>query len=212
MSRFITRLLVSLFTIFMSVGAVSAASAADTDFVVVTAGDSITQGVGASYTKSYPSVYAKQTGNTTINVGHGGSCILTNICGYGPRLLDTIEAEAFSQNPDLLVVAIGVNDLCHRSTFDLKQAYRSIQQMAAARNVRVLFGTITPYGEKWPWQCEVQRVQINEFLRRAMPVVDFAAALDNSKGQLRHRYDSGDGLHPNARGYRAMARTLRFAA
>ena len=45
-------------------------------------------------------------------------------------------------------------------------------------------------------------------------VIDFAKAVadSNHPDQLAHRYDSGDHLHPNDAGYRAMAAAINLGA
>lgn len=58
---------------------------------------------------------------------------------------------------------------------------------------------------------------VNRWIRRSpLPhtVVDFDAAVrDPSRpSRLLPAYDSGDHLHPDARGYRAMGRTVRLGA
>lgn len=206
-SLILALLLVSL---LFNTSSSAAPSKVSSGMVVVVAGDSIARGVGASEERSMPSVLARQTHAEVSNVGHGGSCLVVAICP-GDTLLDTIDAEVFSQNPDMVLLNIGINDLCHVSDYRLKESYRELGRRADANDVEIVFGTLPPYGKDWAWPCEDQRLRINEWMRSSrLNIVDFSAALANQKNMLRWSFDSGDGLHPNARGYRAMVRQLRF--
>jgi hypothetical protein len=65
--------------------------------------------------------------------------------------------------------------------------------------------------------ADAMRRAVNRWIRRSrLPdtVVDFDAAVRDpaQPGRLRPAYDSGDHLHPNARGYRAMGRAVRLSA
>ena len=88
--------------------------------------------------------------------------------------------------------------------------------------MRVHLGTLTPsggygaptYGSP---AADAIRRTVDRWVRRSrLPdtVVDFDAAVrdPSQPGRLRPAYDSGDHLHPNARGYRAMGRAVRLSA
>ena len=80
--------------------------------------------------------------------------------------------------------------------------------------LRVLMGTLTPsggfgvstYGSA---EANVRRQAVNRWIRNgglADGVIDFDAAVRDpgNPSRLRPAYDSGDHLHPNARGYARM--------
>jgi lysophospholipase L1-like esterase len=76
----------------------------------------------------------------------------------------------------------------------------------------VVGATITPRGLSTGWTAELERRrwEVNAWIMRGGAfdaVVDFDAALRDplAHQNLRSAYDSGDGLHPNALGYAALA-------
>lgn len=175
---------------------------------VITAGDSITDGAGAMKRWSYPAQLGRMYSHDVKvkNVGHGSSCLVFESCAWGDTLLETFKSEVLDLRPDVAIVAIGRNDLCHTSTADYKVAMRSLRSAGERVGVQVIYGTITPPNKKWAWPCEEQAAEINAWLLRHPTTIDFAAAVKGSDGTLRHAYDYGDGLHMNGYGYRAMAK------
>lgn len=187
----------------------NAAKAKDYDHTfVITAGDSITDGAGAAKGWSYPDqlgrMYRKDI--KVKNVGHGASCLVFEGCAWGETLQETFRREVLALRPDVAIVAIGRNDLCHTSTADYKVAMRKLRLDGERVGVQVIYGTITPPNKKWAWPCEEQAAEINEWLLRRPSTIDFAAAVKGPDGTLRKGYDFGDGLHLNGYGYRAMAK------
>lgn len=175
---------------------------------VITAGDSITDGAGANHRWSYPAQLGRMNRKTlkVKNVGHGASCLVFESCAWGDTLLETFKSEVLDLRPDIAIVAIGRNDLCHTPTADYKAAIRTLRTTGERVGVQVIFGTITPPNRKWAWPCEDQAAEINDWLLRDPTTIDFAAAVRAHDGTLRHAYDYGDGLHMNGYGYRAMAK------
>ncbi|WP_374457693.1 SGNH/GDSL hydrolase family protein [Nocardioides sp.] len=180
---------------------------------IFTAGDSITAGgpPWAPQETSYPEALAAACGNEcqVTNLGHPGACLLLDGCFYPTRLRESLREQAWpgARPGDIAVVMIGANDL---GGFNTTDAYvdrlRDIRRDGRKAGVRVVFGTITPAHEFWPPRCEEQRQEINAWIRQQPGSIDFASVLESSTGELRARYDSGDGLHPNSRAYRAMGR------
>jgi lysophospholipase L1-like esterase len=181
--------------------------------IIYTAGDSITAGgpPWAVQDTSYPDELAAACGNDckVINGAHAGACLLLHGCFYPTRLRETLTEQVWSKDPrpDIAVVMIGANDL---GGFNTTGAYvdrlRDIRRDGRNAGVQVVFGTITPAHEFWPQRCEDQRQEINDWIRQQPGSIDFASVLESKTGELRARYDSGDGLHPNSRAYRAMGR------
>ncbi len=78
---------------------------------VVALGDSNTWGVAARWDESWPSEFARKTGQRVYNLGMGG---------YGPvEYFHLLETKALSLNPDLVVVALFLGN-------DFFEAYRSV--------------------------------------------------------------------------------------
>lgn len=175
--------------------------------VIVTAGDSITYGAGAVKEMSYPAQLQRMNPNLkVINAGHSASCLVYRHCGHPDSLVRTFDNEVLGQNPDIIVISIGRNDLCHIPTTRYKRALQGLRKAGEAAGAEVIFGTITPPNERWQFPCEEQAVEINEWLEKRSTTIDFARALSDHHGSLRKVYDHGDGLHPNDVGYRAMAK------
>ena len=91
--------------------------------------------------------------------------------------------------------------------------------MSVLPGVRVLGATLTPFhgARYWTPAGEAKREAINNWIRDSGAfdgVIDFAAAVaePGDPQQLAPAFDSGDHLHPNAAGYRAMARAVDLSA
>jgi len=95
---------------------------------------------------------------------------------------------------------------------DIIDAYRQIIALAHASGALVFGGTLLPYqGAQYHDAAgEQMREIVNEFIRRGGAfdgVIDFESAIRDPRSPMRMlpAYDSGDHLHPNDRGYAAMA-------
>jgi lysophospholipase L1-like esterase len=94
-----------------------------------------------------------------------------------------------------------------------------IAAAARAQGLRVYGATLPPFGGTlgaYSAQGEAARQAVNDWIRTRAPydaVVDFDAALrDPARPQsMQARYDSGDHIHPDDAGYRAMARAVPLA-
>ena len=116
-----------------------------------------------------------------------------------------------------VVVLEGINDIGQPPPASAAQVVAGLRRIATrlrAAGLRVLLGTLTPSGGDalagygGPAADRTRRA-VNRWIRStrlAQGVVDFDRAVRDPghPGRLRPRFDSGDHLHPNARGYRAM--------
>lgn len=180
---------------------------------IVAAGDSIVDGAGAGDPfESWPDFLGVECGAgcEVKNVGRGGSCLVATGCWDATSLIDSFDRDVLSKNPDVVIVGIGRNDLCHASTHDLIDGYRVLRAKARAAGVRIHFATITPAGQAWQWPCEEQRIEVNTWLRTLKGTLDFERRVSTPRGLLRAEYDY-DGLHLNSRGYEAMGRLANRA-
>lgn len=126
-----------------------------------------------------------------------------------------------------VIVLLGVNDLGHPGTVaplsekvsadDIIAGHRQLIARAHQHGLRIFGGTITPFkGDTFGFysqENEVARRAINAWIRTSGEydgVIDFDAALRDpaDEERLLPRYDSGDHLHPNDAGMRAMARAV----
>jgi lysophospholipase L1-like esterase len=160
------------------------------------------------------------------NLGIGGNRLLRD--GLGPNAMARLESDVLALSGlRHLILLIGVNDLgtltreapappdAHKALVaDMLAAYAQIVERARARGIQVIGGTILPYGASAYYHPgaadEANRQAVNAWLRTPGSVdalIDFDAALRDPADprRLRADTDSGDGLHPSAAGYRAMA-------
>ena len=163
---------------------------------------------------------------SVLNAGIGGNRLLND--GLGPNALARLGRDVLSQ-PGVthLIVLEGVNDLgtltrdapatAEQHAALVAQATEALRQVvlrARARGLKVIGGTILPYGGSALYHPdaanEADRQAINAWIRAPGnfdAVIDFDAALRDpvNPTRLNPALDSGDGLHPSMDGYRAMA-------
>jgi lysophospholipase L1-like esterase len=209
--------------------------AAPTDAAtVVTLGDSITDGHGATTDKDdrWPDVLAKRlqaSGDTrrlgVVNAGIGGNRLLLD--GAGPNALARFDRDVLAESGvKWIIVLEGVNDLgtltrvapatpeAHAELVrHIIGAYEQIVARAHAHGVKAVGATILPYGGSDYYHPdainEADRLAVNRWIREPGhfdAVVDFDAATRDPKHPERMRpdVDSGDHLHPGPAGYRIM--------
>lgn len=199
-------------------------------------GDSITDGRGSTTNGDdrWPDALSERliaAGKTVgiLNFGIGGNRVLND--GLGPNALARFDRDVLAQNGvKTLIVFEGVNDLgtltlkvpvsaeAHAALVDrLIGAYKQIIQRAHAHGMKVLGGTIMPYGGSEYYhptaENEADRQALNAWIRAKGhfdAVIDFDAAVRDPgfPDRLKAAYDSGDHLHPNPAGYRAMAAAM----
>lgn len=148
---------------------------------------------------------------------------------FGPSALHRLETDVLTRpGIEYLIVNLGVNDLALPSsgaapTEETVTAHQMIQGLhqlitrARAHGVTVYGATITPFkGAKfgfWSEEIEVKRQAVNEWIRSSGEydaVIDFDAALRDEQDPecMDPAYDSGDHIHPNDAGARAMAEAV----
>lgn len=194
-------------------------------------GDSITDGRGSTTNGNdrWPDQLLARTRShpptrdlSLMNMAAGGNRILAD--GLGPAALGRIERDVLA-HPSVRYALIyeGVNDLgtapadTASQTAVADRVISALDQMVTrlhGAGIAVFGGTITPmsgpgqaYGEP---AREVARQRVNKWIRgsgRFDAVVDFDAAVRDKANatMLRKEYDSGDYLHLNPAGYKAMA-------
>jgi lysophospholipase L1-like esterase len=122
---------------------------------------------------------------------------------------DVIDAK-----PAVVVLIAGVNDVYQgRPASFVDGELRAMYDQAAKAGIRVVAGTIIPYNTATPDQ-NARMHEINRWIRRqadtgaAIAFVDTraAAAASNDPDRL---FESPDGLHPSAAGYRRMAEAVQ---
>lgn len=200
---------------------------------IVALGDSITDGAGGKKNANdrWPDFLAarmlelpphEQLG--VLNEGISGNRILLSHPYFGANALARLDADVLSQSTASdVMVFLGINDIQQDPhQYDAARIEQGLQQIvlqAHARGLRVIGCTITPYGGWLTYDApgEAARLEVNEFIRRSGTfdaVVDFDAAVRDPQDphRLLPSYDSGDHLHPNAAGHRAMADAVNLDA
>jgi lysophospholipase L1-like esterase len=200
--------------------------------VVVAFGDSITDGyrsrTGAN--QRWPDDLTRRlapAGYGVLNAGISGNRLLLgaggpNGPGTGPSAVSRFERDALSRPGVRAVVVIeGVNDIGlfpeQSDPRRIEAALRNIATQAHRRGVRVMVGTLTPFGGSVYDRpgLDAVRVAVNNWIRQSHAfdaVVDFDRALRDprSPDRLLPAYDSGDHLHPGDAGYQAMCDAIRI--
>lgn len=164
-----------------------------------------------------------------LNVGIGGNRVVDD--GIGPNAVARFGRDVLERSGvRYLIVLEGVNDLgvltrdkaASQDQHELLVsriliAYSEIVRRAHERGIKVIGGTIMPYGASGYYHPDAanerDRWDINSWIRgpgHFDAVIDFDALMRDPAQPMRLRkdYDSGDGLHPSAAGYRAMGEAV----
>ncbi|MFI2781476.1 SGNH/GDSL hydrolase family protein [Streptomyces sp. ALB3] len=210
---------------WMLVSGVDVRASARTAGTVVTFGDSITDTASTTgnANQRYPDHLARRLqdrkGHTlsVVNAGLGGNRLIAERDGepyYGPSGVSRVERDALGQSGvRAVILQEGINDIgFDASAGDIIAGYRAFIDKVHARGVRVYGGTLLPFRGSFVWSQERQATWavVNDWIRHSGAfdgVVDFASATASPDDPLTMdpAYDSGDGLHPNDAGTRAMA-------
>jgi lysophospholipase L1-like esterase len=166
---------------------------------------------------------------SVLNLGIGSNC-LAEAC-VGPNAAARLERDVLARNGvRYLIILEGVNDLgmltrdapvsaeAHRALVQrMTGALAQISAQARERGIKVIGGTIPPYGGSGYYHPdaanEADRRAVNDWIRtrgNVDAVVDFDALMRDpaQPNRLRKEFDSGDGLHPSAAGYRFMGEAV----
>lgn len=203
------------------------------EHAVVTVGDSITDGVGASRDTNsrWPDELAERIAAArrpigVLNAGLAGNRILNDSPCYGERLTARFERDVLHQSgAHTVVVLAGINDIGFPLWIDpctvprpvvtadqMIEGYRRLIRAAHARGLKIIGATLLPF--KGPGYYsdhgEQTRDAVNRWIRDggefdAVVDLEKAVADPNDPDRMREDYDAGDGIHPNDAGYHAMA-------
>lgn len=204
---------------------------------VVLVGDSITDGRGSTTNGAdrWPDQLVERlqedasTRNVAvINQAAGGNRLLAD--GLGPNALGRIDRDVISHSGvRYAVIYNGVNDIGVAATDEASQevvgdriiqAYDQMILRLHRHGIAVYGATITPF--TGPNQAyghpnrEVTRQRVNKWIRESGKfdaVLDFDEVVrdPDQPDMLLPAYDSGDYLHPNPEGFRAMAESIDLA-
>nr|PZN28278.1 MAG: GDSL family lipase [Pseudomonadota bacterium] len=197
-----------------------------TSKAVVTLGDSITDGRGSTTNGNdrWPDVLSRRlrensatAGVAVLNMGVGGNTVLTG--GLGPTARARFDRDVLEQRGVRWVIVLeGVNDLGNTGNpqqvaDQLIAAYQEFIDKAHAKGLLIYGVPILPFGKNTGYftpDREAARQKVNEWIRTsgkfdAVIDLDEAVRDPNNPQNLRAEYDTGDGLHLNQTGLKAMA-------
>jgi lysophospholipase L1-like esterase len=207
---------------------------------VVAFGDSITDGYGTRVGAEarWPDDLARRLNAAgsplaVVDEGLSGNRLLTGSRCFGASALARLDADGLAV-PGIrdLIVLEGINDIGFAATAGpgcgsphrhvpaarIIAGLRRIAARAHAAGIRVIGATLTPFAgaPDWTPAGERERDQVNRWIRTSGAfdgVVDAARAVADPGHPLRLRpaFDSGDHLHPDDAGARAIARAVPLA-
>lgn len=200
------------------------------EHAVVLVGDSITDGVGSDpgaderWSDALSARLAEAGGASVmsvLNAGISGNQLLADAFGVGdsPSTRFGPDVAAAAGVTDV-VLHIGTNDIAAgRSAAQIVGGLVRFADQARAAGLRVFLTTITPStsGAHGTARATAEREAVNHWVltqgrAHADGVFDFAAAVADPvrPARLAAGFDSGDGLHLSAAGYRALAGAVRI--
>jgi lysophospholipase L1-like esterase len=196
---------------------------------IVTLGDSITDGAASKTDMNgrWPDILARRlqankslSAIGVLNAGINGNRLLHD--GDGQSALGRLDRDVLTQaGVTYLIILEGINDIGHivsaspddpaETAQSLIRALDQIVTRAHMHGIKVIAATLTPYEScKYASPAgEKMRQTINDWIRTAKDldgVADFDKTIRDPAHPTRFlpAYDSGDHLHPNSAGLKAM--------
>ena len=197
---------------------------------IVAFGDSITDGTRSTLetNHNWPNYLAQRISNIAIiDEGIAGNRILRDT--VGPSALARFDRDVLTQSGvRWMTILEGINDIGNStrpntnipasevvSADDLIGGLRQMIERAHSHGIKVVGCTLLPYegAAYYSEKGEVIRQAVNQWIRTGGAfdaVIDFDGVTRNPDApkQMRADYDSGDHLHPNDAGYKAMADSI----
>lgn len=170
-----------------------------------------------------------ESGKGVVDEGIGGNRILHDASGnvaFGSNGLSRFGRDVLEiPGVKYVIVLEGINDIGHAGSsapesqaVSAEQIIGGLKQLIARAHdhgVKIFGATLTPFaGTIFPGyytpEKDVERKAVNEWIRTSQAfdgVIDFDKATEDPArpGHMLPKYDSGDHLHPNDAGYKAMA-------
>jgi len=211
--------------------------APDATGVIVALGDSITDGFLSTVdaNRRWPDVLAERErrGNNlrfgVVNAGLSGNRVLHDQPNavFGPDALARFDRDVLAV-PGVTHITLmeGINDIGQSNQLGIQEVtadeiidgYKQLVARAHERGLKIFGATLTPFAittiaNYFTEAGEVKRQAVNRFIRTSGlfdGVIDFDVAIRNPADPTRMlpAFDSGDHLHPNDAGYRAMAEAV----
>lgn len=201
--------------------------AADGSQAVVTLGDSITDGALSTHNGNlrWPDLLAARLNAdpnlkniSVLNVGIGGNRVLNE--GYGPSAISRIDRDVLAQSGVHYVILLeSINDISrvghspipadNITAEEVEWGFKQIADAAHEHGIKIIGSTVMPISRDAADKGEQIREAVNNWIRTSGTfdgVVDFDKITRDPANptHLNANYDSGDHVHPNDAGYRAM--------
>jgi lysophospholipase L1-like esterase len=167
-----------------------------------------------------------------LNQGISGARILTDRMGV--NALARFDRDVLRhRHADTVILMMGINDIGWPDSIlepnapapsaeDIIAGYQQLIARAHLHNMRIIGATLTPFADTFKGSPlsdyysaakEQKRQAVNKWIRESGAfdgVIDFDAVVrdPNRPSYIQAAYDSGDHLHPNDAGYRAMAESI----
>jgi lysophospholipase L1-like esterase len=164
-------------------------------------GDSITEGWARNGAEFF-------TANGYVGRGISGQVTGQNLLRF--------QQDVVALHPKAVHIMIGTNDIAGNAgptTYEnIQNNIMAMVQIARANKIAVVLGTIPPAAD-FPWRRGMEPapkvVKMNEWIRdyarrEGIALADYHKALANAENGFRAEW-SGDGVHPNAEGYKIMS-------
>jgi lysophospholipase L1-like esterase len=207
---------------------------------IATFGDSITDGTRSTpdTNNRWPDHLARrltaQGGGqfAVLNVGIAGNRLLSEANGPGGlggnaglNALARFERDVLAQ-PGVthVIVMEGINDIgiagqnANPGTTDLIAAHRQMIDRAHERGLKIYGATLTPFdgAAYFTQDGDAKRSALNQWIRTSGSydaVIDFDMVVRDPSAptKMKSEFDSGDHLHPNDAGYKAMGESIDLA-
>jgi lysophospholipase L1-like esterase len=208
---------------------------------IVALGDSITAGVGSTLNgeANWPDDLARRLATLTgpslsvVDQGIGGNRVLNDAPCCGEDALARFDADVLGQTGVRDVILLeGINDIGYGHSRNpltvpntpvaagqIIAGYEQLIAQAHAAGLRIFGATLLPFkgAHYWTPEGQMERDTVNHWILTSGAfdgVINFAAVVADPTDpqRLNPLYDSGDHLHPNDAGYRAMADAVDIPA
>jgi lysophospholipase L1-like esterase len=190
---------------------------------VVAFGDSITDGAYATFDADdrWPDVLAARLARrangpdrSVVNEAIAGNKLTVDGQGSGgPAGLHRMGADVLSRaGVSHVILYLGINDVITGvPTGQIIDGMKTVILRARAHRLKILGATLTP-----GFSHDETRQAVNAWIRTSGAfdgVIDFDAVVRDPRDRTHWSaaYDSGDNLHPNAAGHRAMGNSIRLS-